>query len=171
MLFWRQLATCIKGGMTIGASLHHLQGVTRNAELKEAARKAQICVERGGSFAAWMKTRPQAFSRGESALILAGETSGDLDKVCDRIAIDLENEHTLRRKIFTATFINKYIVLPQLILVPGTTLIFTGGVDALTKNGNGLSIPDQQKMVLREGLKAYWQDESARSLQRGRARL
>ncbi len=157
MVFWRQLATCIKGGMTIGASLHHLQGVTRNAELKEAARKAQICVERGGSFAAWMKTRPQAFSRGESALILAGETSGDLDKVCDRIASDLENEHTLRRKIFTATFINKYIVLPQLIVVPGMTLIFTGGVDALTKNGDGLSIPEQQKLVLREGWKAYWE--------------
>lgn len=157
MVFWRQLATCIKGGMTLGASLHHLQGVTRNVELKEAARKAQICVERGGSLAAWMKTRPQAFSRGEAALILAGETSGDLDKVCDRIAGDLENEHTLRRKIFTATFINKYIVLPQLIFVPGTTLIFTGGVDALTKKGNGLSVPEQQKMVLREGLKAYWE--------------
>lgn len=155
MVFWRQLATCMKGGMTLGASLHHMQGVTRNSELKEAARKAQICVERGGSLAAWMKTRPQAFSRGESALILAGETSGDLDKICDRIATDLENEHKLRRKIFTATFLNKYVVLPQLILVPGITLVLTGGVDALTKHGDGLSIPEQQKLVLREGLHAY----------------
>ena len=155
MVFWRQLATCVKGGMTLGASLHHLQSVTRHVELREAARKAQICVERGGSLAAWMKTRPQAFSRGESALILAGETSGDLDKICDRIATDLENEYTLRRKIFTATFLNKYVVLPQLILVPGTTLIFTGGVDALTKHGDGLSVAEQQKLVLRAGLHAY----------------
>src|SRR5215216_1452619 len=58
MVFWRQLATCIKGGMTLAASLHHLQGVTANAELREAARKAQICVERGGKLSAWMKTRP-----------------------------------------------------------------------------------------------------------------
>ncbi len=158
MVFWRQFATCLKGGMTLAATLHHLQNVTRHAELREAARKAQICVERGGSLAAWMKTRPQAFSRGEAALILAGETSGDLDKVSDRIAADLENEHTLRRKLFTATFINKFIVLPLLILVPGTPSIFRYGVEAFEKHGQNLGLLDQQKLIVREGLKGYLHD-------------
>jgi type IV pilus assembly protein PilC len=158
MVFWRQMATCVRGGMTLSASLHHLQSVTSNGELREAARKAQICVERGGSFAAWMKTRPHVFSRGEAALTLAGETSGDLDKVFDRIATDLENENTLRRKIFTATFLNKFVVLPLLILVPGSANIFKYAVEGFEKSGQGLSLRDQQSLALREGLKGYFSD-------------
>ncbi len=158
MVFWRQMATCVKGGMTLAASLHHLQGVTSNVELREAARKAQICVERGGKLSAWMKTRPQAFSRGEAALMLAGETSGDLDKICDRIASDLENEWTLRHKLFTATFLNKYVVLPLLFLVPGTPHIFTHAVESLDKQGQGMALLDQQKLALREGLKGYFHE-------------
>ena len=141
--------------MTLGATLHHLQGVTKHAELREAARKAQICVERGGSFAAWMKTRPQAFSRGEAALMLAGETSGELEIISLRIAADLENEHTLRRKLFTATLLNKFVVLPLLILVPGTSQIFASAVEAIDKKGAGLSMAEQQKLALREGLAGY----------------
>jgi type IV pilus assembly protein PilC len=164
MVFWRQMATCLKGGMTLAASLHHLQGVTSHAELREAARKAQICVERGGSLAAWMKTRPQVFSRGEAALVLAGETSGDLDKIFDRIATDLENENILRRKLFTATFLNKFVVLPLLILVPGTPAIFSHAVDGFNKHGAGLSLREQQTLALREGLKGYFYDSIPRFL-------
>lgn len=164
MAFWRQMATCLKGGMTLAGTLHHMQSVTGNGELKEAARKAQICVERGGSLAAWMKTRPQVFGRGEAVLVLAGETGGEIEAAFDRIAQDLEDEYTLRRKLFTATFLNKYVVLPLLFLVPGTSAIFTNAVDAIDKQGQGLSQFDQQKLAVREGLKGYLHDSIPRFL-------
>ena len=158
MVFWRQMATCLKGGMTLGATLHHMQSVTSREDLKEASRKAQICVERGGSLAAWMKTRPQIFSRGEAALVLAGETGGEIEAAFDRIARDLEDETNLRRKLFTATLLNKFVVLPLLILVPGSYKIFTRGVEALDKQGQGLSQLQQQKLILRVGLSGYFHD-------------
>lgn len=58
MKFFRQFATCIKAGLSVAAALKHLEAETSNRDLKEAARKAQICVERGGKLSAWMKTRP-----------------------------------------------------------------------------------------------------------------
>ncbi len=158
MVFWRQMATCIKGGMTLGATLHHMQGVTSRDDLKEASRKAQICVERGGSFAAWMKTRPQIFSRGEAALVLAGETGGELEAAFERIARDLEDEVALRRSLFTATFLNKFVVLPLLILVPGSYKIFTHAVEAIDKQGQGMGQLEQQKLALRAGLSGYVHD-------------
>lgn len=158
MVFWRQMATALKGGMSLAATLHHMQSVTSRDDLKEAARKAQICVERGGSFAAWMKTRPQVFSRGEAALVLAGETGGELEAAFDRIARDLEDEAGLRRSLFTATFLNRFVVLPLLILVPGSYKIFTKGVEALDKQGQGMSQLEQQKLVVSSGLTAYFHD-------------
>ncbi|HEY0076151.1 MAG TPA: type II secretion system F family protein [Abditibacteriaceae bacterium] len=158
MVFWRQMATALKGGMTLAATLHHMQAVTSRDDLKEVARKAQICVERGGSFAAWMKTRPQIFSRGEAALVLAGETGGELEAAFARIAQDLEDENTLRRRLFTATFLNKFVVLPLLILVPGSYRIFTHAVEAIDKQGQGMSQFEQQKLALKSGLSGYIHD-------------
>ena len=158
MVFWRQMATCLKGGMTLGGTLHHMQSVTSREELKEAARKAQICVERGGSLAAWMKTRPQVFSRGEAALVLAGETGGEIEAAFERIARDLEDEVALRRSLFTATFLNKFVVLPLLILVPGSYKIFTYAVEAIDKQGQGMSQLEQQKLALQTGLSGYFHD-------------
>jgi type II secretory pathway component PulF len=158
MVFWRQMATCLKGGMTLAGTLHHMQGVTSREDLREAARKAQICVERGGSFAAWMKTRPQIFSRGEAALVLAGETGGELEAAFARIAQDLEDEAGLRRRLFTATFLNKFVVLPLVILVPGSYKIFTHAVEAIDKQGQGMSQFEQQKLALKSGLSGYVQD-------------
>lgn len=158
MVFWRQIATCVKGGMTLAATLHHMQGVTSHNDLKEAARKAQICVERGGSLAAWMKTRPQVFSRGEAALVLSGEASGELEAAFERIARDLEEEANLRRSLFTATFLNKFVVLPLLILVPGSHKIFTHAVAAIDRQGQGLSQFEQQKLAVKSGLSGYIHD-------------
>lgn len=158
MIFFRQWATCIKAGMSMAAALHHLAQVTSHPELREAARKAQICVEGGGKLSAWMKTRPHVFSGVEATFIYIGEVSGSLDTVIDRLATELENEHTLHRRLFLATFISKYILLPLLLLVPNTPNIMMYGLDELMKHDAGLSQGAQQTIILRAGLRGYFHD-------------
>jgi type IV pilus assembly protein PilC len=162
MIFFRQFATCVKAGMSLATALHHLSSETSNGHLREAARKAQICVERGGRLSAWMKTRPAIFTGTECALIFVGETSGSLDKVLDRIANDLEDETNLHRRLFLATFLAKYCVLPMLLIVPGTANIMMHGMDSLEKAGAGISEKAQQEIMLREGLRGYFHDLVAR---------
>ncbi|MBV9863858.1 MAG: type II secretion system F family protein [Abitibacteriaceae bacterium] len=158
MIFFRQWATCIKAGMSMAAALHHLTQVTSHPELREAARKAQICVEGGGRLSAWMKTRAHIFSGVEATFLYVGEVSGSLDMVIDRLATELENEHTLHKRLFLATFISKYILLPLLLLVPNTPNIMMHGLDELMKHDAGLSQGAQQAIMLRAGLRGYFHD-------------
>jgi type II secretory pathway component PulF len=159
MAFFRQLATSVASGMSLGLALSHLAQVTGEAQLREAAGKAQRCVEGGGQFSRWMRTRPALFSEAEASLVAAGELGGALDTVLDQIATGLEEEHTLRQRLFLATFIGKYIVLPLLWLVWGSHNIMKYGLDGLEKAGSGgLSQSAQQKIILSTGLKGYFQD-------------
>jgi type II secretory pathway component PulF len=105
-----------------------------------------------------MRTRPALFSEAEASLVAAGELGGALDTVLDQIATGLEEEHTLRQRLFLATFIGKYIVLPLLWLVWGSHNIMKYGLDGLEKAGAGLSESAQRKVILTEGLKGYFQD-------------
>ncbi|HEX8236327.1 MAG TPA: type II secretion system F family protein [Abditibacteriaceae bacterium] len=119
---------------------------------------SQLCVEGGGQFSRWMRTRPALFSEAEASLVAAGELSGSLDIVLDQIATGLEEEHTLRQRMFLATFIGKYIILPLLWLVCGSHNIMKYGLNGLEKAGAGLSEHAQQKVILSEGLKGYFHD-------------
>jgi hypothetical protein len=105
-----------------------------------------------------MRTRPALFSEAEASLVAAGELGGALDTVLDQIATGLEEEHTLRQRLFLATFIGKYIVLPLLWLVWGSHNIMKYGLDGLEKAGSGAFQSAQQKIILSTGLKGYFQD-------------
>jgi type II secretory pathway component PulF len=105
-----------------------------------------------------MRTRPALFSEAEASLVAAGELSGSLDIVLDRIATGLEEEHTLRQRLFLAAFIGKYVLLPLMWLVWGSHNIMKYGLDGLEKASVGLSERAQQKVILSEGLKGYFQD-------------
>ena len=93
-----------------------------------------------------------------------GELSGSIDAMLNRIATDLENEHALRQRLFLATFISKYILLPLLLLVPNTPNIMMHGLNGLEKADGGLSQHEQQGIILREGLKGYFHDLMAQLL-------
>ena len=156
--FFRQFATCIKAGLTIGAALKHLEEETSHRDLKEAARKALICVERGGKLSAWMTTRPSVFSRAEAAMIMAGETSGNLDQSLDYIANELEDELLLKKRMRLATFTTKWITLPSIVLTIGMADIMNYSMDGLQQAGAGASVVDQQKAAISFALRGYLHD-------------
>ena len=156
--FFRQFATCIHAGLSLGAALKHLEQETWNRDLKEAARKAYICVERGGKLSAWMTTRPAVFSRAEAAMVMAGETSGNLDDTLDYIANDLEDELKLKKRLALATFTTKWFVLPSLVLSAGTANILNYSMDGMAKVGAGASEAQQQQAAISAGLHGYLHD-------------
>ncbi|MDQ3815076.1 MAG: type II secretion system F family protein [Armatimonadota bacterium] len=161
MVFFRQFATAVRAGVTVAAALNHLSQEASHPHLRDVARAAQRHVEAGGSLAAFMRERPDCFSRVEASLIAVGERSGSLDIVLDRMATELEEENTLGRRLAVATFLNKYIVLPMLLLVPNVPNIIKYGLEALAKAekaGLRLSEREQQMLILREGFRGYGHD-------------
>ena len=102
MVFSRQFATIINAGVPVVQSLQVLFTQTQNPAFKAIVKKIREDVETGISLSDAMAKHPQLFNRLYIQLIRAGEASGNLDTILDRVAVHMEKEATQRRKIRNA---------------------------------------------------------------------
>lgn len=98
-LFTRQLATLIKSGLPVLGSLSTLEKQTGKKFLKQAIGEVAREVEAGNSFSSALERHPRIFNELYTNTVKAGETSGTLDEVLDRLADLIEHEIDTRSKI------------------------------------------------------------------------
>ncbi|HEY3396662.1 MAG TPA: type II secretion system F family protein [Armatimonadota bacterium] len=115
--FFRELATMVQAGMTIGESLGTIRERMAPGRLRMAAIDAADKARRGTPFSDTMELYPDVFSAVEIAMVRAGEQSGHLDRLLGQIATYLEAEYALRQTISRETFYPK-IVFAFIILFP-----------------------------------------------------
>jgi type IV pilus assembly protein PilC len=109
-IFSRQLATMLSAGLPIVQALAILERQTENKGFKKILNEVRTDVEGGSSFSDAL-TKHKVFSRLYVNLVRAGETSGTLDGVLDRLATFLEKDLELRGKIKSA------MTYPVIVLV------------------------------------------------------
>jgi len=109
-IFSRQLATMLSAGLPIVQALAILERQTENKGFKKILKEIRTDVEGGSNFSDAL-TKHKAFSRLYVNLVRAGETSGTLDGVLDRLATFLEKDLELRGKIKSA------MTYPVIVLV------------------------------------------------------
>lgn len=119
MFFYRQLATMLAAGMSLSEALRGISERMRGS-LGRIVGMAQARVQNGGQLSEEMIRHPRVFAPIQVSLIRAGEQSGLLEPMAERIATYLEFEMSIRRKIVTATF---YPVLILLFIVVQPALI------------------------------------------------
>lgn len=100
-LFSRQLATMIGAGVQILQALRILVEQTENRKFKGIIQKVVQDVEGGSSLAEALKKHP-LFPRLYVNMVRAGEESGQMDRILDRLSTFLEKELELRGKIRSA---------------------------------------------------------------------
>jgi type IV pilus assembly protein PilC len=98
----RELATMIRAGLPLLRSLVALERQVDHRDLQLVLRELGRSVEGGLSFSDSLRLYPQVFSRVYIAMVTAGESSGLLAEVLDRIASYLEMSLSLRRRIRSA---------------------------------------------------------------------
>ncbi|MBC7078810.1 MAG: type II secretion system F family protein, partial [Synergistales bacterium] len=101
-VFFRQLATMLDAGITLGMALDMLAEQTENKRFAEAIREVKTMVDRGISLSAAMATKRE-FSKLMVAITRAGEEGGVLESSLDRLATFLERQDELRKKIISAS--------------------------------------------------------------------
>ncbi|KRT35203.1 type II secretion system F family protein [Acetomicrobium hydrogeniformans] len=101
-VFFRQLATMLDAGITLGMALDMLAEQTENKRFAEAIREVKTMVDRGISLSAAMATKRE-FSKLMVAIARAGEEGGVLESSLDRLATFLERQDELRKKIISAS--------------------------------------------------------------------
>lgn len=101
-IFFRQLATMLKAGITLGSALDMISEQTENHRLAQAIRDIKMMVDKGTSLSVAMASRKE-FSNLMIAITRAGEEGGILEINLDKLAIFLERQDELRKKALSAS--------------------------------------------------------------------
>lgn len=115
----RQLATLISASIPLVQSLDIIAKGVDNLDFKRLILNIKTEIEKGRSFSESLRKFPRYFDDLLTHLIQAGEASGSLDIMLDRIATYKEKSETLKRKL------KKVILYPIIVLVLalGVTMI------------------------------------------------
>ncbi len=97
--FSRQMATMMKAGVPLVQSFEIVQEGAEKESLKKLIGELHEDVAAGGSFGSALRKHPKHFDNLFCSLIEAGENSGSLDTLLDRVATYKEKTEALKRKI------------------------------------------------------------------------
>ncbi len=121
-IFSRQLATMMAAGLPIVQALAILEKQTDNKKFKAMLKEVRTDVEGGTAFSDALAKFP-VFGRLYVNLVRAGEASGTLDTILDRLASFLEKDLELRGKIKSAmtypTIVFVFAILVTYFLLTG----------------------------------------------------
>lgn len=113
----RQLATLVGAGIPLVDAITALTEQVEKEDLKRVLTNVRERLNEGASFAQALEQHPKAFPPIFVNMVAAGEASGTLEQVLDRLADFLEGQAQLRGKVTAA------LAYPVLMLVIGTVLI------------------------------------------------
>ena len=100
----RQLATMAFAGIPLVQSLTVVMDGMNNLTLADLIRKVKVDIENGQAFSTALRHYPVHFNALYCNLIQAGEQSGSLETMLDRLALYMEKTESLKRKIKKAMF-------------------------------------------------------------------
>jgi general secretion pathway protein F len=98
----RQFATLLDSGLTIEFSLAGLVDQSESHRIKTILTGVRAMVMEGRSLADSLRSFPRAFPELYVASVAAGEQTGHLEEVLERLADYTESQHDIRLKIGTA---------------------------------------------------------------------
>ncbi len=144
VIFSRQLATLIDAGIPLVQALGILVEQIENKGLKGVVASVRQDIEAGMSFCDALAKHPNVFSELFINMTRAGEASGTLDEVLDRLAAYTEKSAALSRKI-SSSLVYPAVVILMAILITAVLLLkvvptFKGIFDML---GGQLPLPTQ----------------------------
>lgn len=155
-IFFRQLATMLQAGITLGSALDMIAKQTQNYRLSQAIRDIKIMVDKGASLHVAMATRKE-FSNLMIAIARAGEEGGILESSLDRLATFLERQDELRKKILSASIYPAVVMCFALFVVLLLVTVIMPKFASVLANLN-VQLPLPSKVILGFSiwLSCYW---------------
>ncbi len=131
-VFTDHLAEFLRSGVPLLQSLELIQKEMRHPYFQEILRDVISRVRRGEGFAASLKQFPKIFSSYYTEFVEAGELSGKLDYVLERLARAIEKELDLRAKVtmtlayplFVLGFGILTVIFLLIVIVPKIAVIY-----------------------------------------------
>jgi type IV pilus assembly protein PilC len=157
VVFSRQLATMIDAGIPLVNALGILAEQIENENLRGIIGNVRQDIEGGMSFCDALAKHPAVFSDLFVNMAKAGEASGMLNEILDRLAGFMEKQSALNRKIisslvYPAVVVSMAIIITALLLLK-VVPTFKGIFDSL---GGTLPLPTQILIILSDILRKYF---------------
>jgi type IV pilus assembly protein PilC len=146
-IFSRQFATMIESGLNVVSALAILEQQTDDKNLAGVLAEVRGDVEGGLLLSEAMQRHPRVFSRLYVAMVEAGEAAGILDIVLDRVALQIEKEMQIKRRVKGA-MIYPTLVLSFAFLVLTGMLLFLVPVFVKLFADLGGELPFLTRMVV-----------------------
>ncbi|MBA4382691.1 MAG: type II secretion system protein GspF [Sideroxydans sp.] len=156
-LLLRQLATLLEAGLPLEQSLSVLIEQSTNPYQHSLLAAIRADVLAGQTLAQAVAQHPNDFPELHRALIKAGEASGELDTVMDKLATYSENQHALQQKVGLA-FVYPAIVTAVAILIVGGLLFYVVPqvVSVFEQSHQQLPLLTRSLIWVTDGLAATW---------------
>ncbi len=113
----RQLATLVAAGIPLVEAVAALIEQMEKLELKRVLTQVVDRLNEGSSLAKALEAHPNVFTKLYVSMVAAGEASGTLEGVLERLADFLESQSKLRGKVAAA------LAYPALMMVIGSVLV------------------------------------------------
>ena len=138
-IWTRQLAGLVSSGLPLERALSSLSDEAEKAPERELVAMLRAEVNGGTPFGKALAQHPREFSDIFVAVIGAGEQSGNLGLVLERLADDLEEQHALKSKLIGAALYPAIVSLVAVVIVlflvtyvvPQVANVFAGSKRAL----------------------------------------
>ncbi|XXF08175.1 type II secretion system F family protein [Pseudomonas sp. D2-3] len=156
-LFARQMATMMKAGVPLLQSFDIIADGLENPNMRKLVDEIKQHVAAGNSFAAALRTKPQYFDDLFCNLVEAGEQSGALETLLDRVATYKEKTEALKAKIKKAM---NYPIAVVAVAVIVTCILLIKVVPQFKEvfSSFGAELPAFTLFVIgiSEGLQEWW---------------
>jgi type IV pilus assembly protein PilC len=157
VIFTRQFSTMINAGLPLVQALDILSNQSENPVLKDVTKQVVYDVESGNTLADAMRKHPKAFTELYVNMVSAGEAGGILDTILLRLAVFMEKNDALVRKVKGA------------MIYPGVITVVAGGAISILLlfviptfqsmfESAGIALPFPTRLVisLSQFLQSYW---------------
>lgn len=156
-VFSRQLATMIESGIPLVQSFDIVAKGQSNKRFKELIENIKGDVETGLTLAEALKKYPALFNELFCNLVDAGEKSGSLDIMLDKVATYKEKIETIKKKIRKALTYPLAVLVVAFIVTAGLLIFVVPQFEALFK-GFGADLPalTQAVVSMSKFFQSYW---------------
>ncbi|MBK5101455.1 MAG: type II secretion system F family protein [Desulfobacteraceae bacterium] len=157
ILFTKQFRTMVRAGLSIIPLLHVLENQTENPKLRTIIGSMGEDIKGGSTLYDAFKKHPKVFSPLYCIMIQAGESSGALGDVMERLIYIIGHEHKIRSDIRSAL---QYPIIVAIFLAIAFFVLLTFVIPKFTtiflSAGVALPLPTQICMLLYNILSNYW---------------
>ncbi|HNT34771.1 MAG TPA: type II secretion system F family protein, partial [bacterium] len=143
----RQLTTLIGAGLPLRRSLSILEEQCEDSNLRDALGGIGEDIEAGSNFSEALAKYPRIFNKLFINMVKAGELSGALEEVLDRLSIFAEKAAGVRAKVRSAMMYPAFVVLFSAILVSLILIFIVPKFEAIY-TGFGAKLPAMTQLLV-----------------------